>query len=282
MYLVLPDSGLSPRRLLDSLATTGWPVPDARTARRRVRLRLPRLHVEQATDLKPALRGLGLDILFSESRADLAALLVPSPTPPPPCPPISAGPRPDDCTLVRISDAAQHVFLDVTEEGTEAALVTVLAFEVMVTSAGASPLEFTLDRPFLFAIRDERTGTMLFVGYVDPPRSRRGVRERSDAHTEARSATAPRRSAAAVRSEGRIGLQLRRRSSGGAACSGDASALGASRRSGRARGSAPRPRSSRSASGCPWSRTLPGSPAPWHAWGTRSATEHLRNDFLAL
>ena len=171
MYLVLPDSGLSPRRLLDSLATAGWPVPDARTARRRVRLRLPRLHVEQATDLRPALRGLGLDILFSESRADLAALLVPSPTRPPPCPPISAGPRPDDCTLVRISDAAQHVFLDVTEEGTEAALVTVLAFEVMVTSAGASPLEFTLDRPFLFAIRDERTGTMLFVGYVADPRS---------------------------------------------------------------------------------------------------------------
>jgi len=42
---------------------------------------------------------------------------------------------------------------------------------VMVTSAGASPLEFTLDRPFLFAIRDERTGTMLFVGYVADPRS---------------------------------------------------------------------------------------------------------------
>ena len=56
------------------------------------------------------------------------------------------------------------------EEGTEAAAVTLLSFEVVAVSAGPPPIPFVVDRPFFFAIRDERTGTLLFTGYVADPK----------------------------------------------------------------------------------------------------------------
>ena len=58
---------------------------------------------------------------------------------------------------------------DVDEKGTEAAAVTALAFEVVITSAGPPPIKFFVDRPFLFAVRDEKTGTLLFVGLIASP-----------------------------------------------------------------------------------------------------------------
>jgi serine protease inhibitor len=108
--------------------------------------------------------------MFDADRADFGGLLAPSPHRPPPCAPISAGVSDAECTRVRISEATQNAFIDVNEEGTEAAAVTVLAFEVVVTSAGPPAIPFVVDRPFFFAIRDERTGTLLFTGYVADPK----------------------------------------------------------------------------------------------------------------
>lgn len=67
-----------------------------------------------------------------------------------------------------ISDAQQNTFIKVDEEGTEAAAVTI----VTGVAAGATPpLEFkmTADRPFLFLIQDDETGTILFVGTTNQP-----------------------------------------------------------------------------------------------------------------
>ena len=64
----------------------------------------------------------------------------------------------------------QHVYLDVDERGTEAAAVTTVSVEAVVTSAPPPPIPFYVDRPFLFAIRDERTGAFLFMGLVVHPR----------------------------------------------------------------------------------------------------------------
>ncbi|MBA3891471.1 MAG: hypothetical protein H0X64_13165, partial [Gemmatimonadaceae bacterium] len=173
MYVILPDSGTPVRSVLDSLARTGWPVPDPRTESRRIQLRLPRFHVEQQTNLRTPFERLGLGIIFDSSRADFAKLVVPRPDRPPPCPPISRRaemPFEPPCTRIRVSKATQDVFIDVDEEGTEAAAVTVFAFELVATSMPPEPQRFFVDRPFLFALRDDRTGTLLFVGYVADPR----------------------------------------------------------------------------------------------------------------
>ena len=53
------------------------------------------------------------------------------------------------------------------EAGTEAAVAT--AVIVKLTAAPGEPVEVTLDHPFIFLIRDIKTGTILFVGRVLNP-----------------------------------------------------------------------------------------------------------------
>jgi serpin B len=67
-----------------------------------------------------------------------------------------------------ISDVVHKAFVAVDEAGTEAAAAT--AVIVGTTSAPVEPLvEVTIDRPFIFLIRDIETGAILFVGRVLNP-----------------------------------------------------------------------------------------------------------------
>jgi serpin B len=66
-------------------------------------------------------------------------------------------------TDLYITDAAHKAFVSVDEKGTEAAAAT------WVAVAGLSANEFTMDRPFIFLIRDIPTGTILFLGRVLNP-----------------------------------------------------------------------------------------------------------------
>jgi len=73
--------------------------------------------------------------------------------------------------LSRISDAdifvnfvKQNTFVDVNEEGTEAAAVTTIGIDVT-----SMPMEFIVDKPFIFAIRERLSNTLLFIGKVEMP-----------------------------------------------------------------------------------------------------------------
>jgi serpin B len=66
-----------------------------------------------------------------------------------------------------ISDVFHKAYVNVDEEGTEAAAAT--AVIMSVTSAPADPLEITVDSPFLFVIREHQTNTILFMGRVVSP-----------------------------------------------------------------------------------------------------------------
>jgi serine protease inhibitor len=169
LYIVLPDSGRSAASLLAGLGDTGWPTPDPRTESQAVQLRLPRLHVVMTTDLQPVFTDLDMGILFDPMRADFGGLVMPRPDRPPPCPPLSSGVHLDPCTRYRVSEAAQTVYLDADEKGTEAAAITSMGISIN-GSIVAPPIQFFVDRPFLFALRDERTGTVLFVGLIAGPR----------------------------------------------------------------------------------------------------------------
>lgn len=66
-----------------------------------------------------------------------------------------------------ISFVKQNTFVDVNEEGTEAAAVTTIGF--VRTSAGGETPTVYFDRPFVFAIRERTTNTLLFIGTVYNP-----------------------------------------------------------------------------------------------------------------
>jgi serpin B len=63
-----------------------------------------------------------------------------------------------------ISAVLHKAFVDVNEEGTEAAAATAVAI------ATSDPVPFVADRPFLFLIRDTKHGTILFLGRVTNPK----------------------------------------------------------------------------------------------------------------
>ena len=111
-------------------------------------IHLPKFGVEQDLDLVPALRALGVVDLFDA--ADLSGI--------------------DGTGRLIVSDVLHKAFVDVSETGTEAAAATA----VLMGESGArvhepEPVTLTVDRPFLFLIRDRATGAVIFVGRVLDP-----------------------------------------------------------------------------------------------------------------
>jgi serpin B len=117
---------------------------------RKVNLGLPRFRVEGQFSLNEALQALGLTSAFDAEQADFSGMS-------------ASGQR-----ELFISAALHKSYIDVNEEGTEAAAATGLV--VGVTSAMPDqPVDLTLDRPFVFLIRDRQSGAILFMGRVLNP-----------------------------------------------------------------------------------------------------------------
>jgi serpin B len=70
---------------------------------------------------------------------------------------------------IYISDVLHKTKVKVDEKGTEAAAATVVAMESGSAAPVAAPPQIICNRPYLFAIVDEKTGTMLFLGAVGDP-----------------------------------------------------------------------------------------------------------------
>lgn len=66
-----------------------------------------------------------------------------------------------------LSTLVQKAYIDVNENGTEAAAVTIAV--IMEEGSAMAPIEIRFDRPFLFVIRDTNTGTILFIGQLMQP-----------------------------------------------------------------------------------------------------------------
>ena len=145
MVILLPDAGrfeafegqLDAARVQDVLEDLNV---------RDISLALPRFTFEWGKGLRETLSALGMPIAFS-GMADFSG--------------ISPG------GALAIDEVIHKAFVKVDEEGTEAAAATAV---IMVgTSAPVTPLPVTVDRPFVFLIRDIETGAILFVGRVLNP-----------------------------------------------------------------------------------------------------------------
>lgn len=117
---------------------------------RRVHLTLPRFRISSGFRLKGALQSLGMQTAFDFGPADFSAM--------------------DGTRLLYVSDVVHKAFVDVDEEGTEAAAAT-----ATIAVAGAAPMKMEdpvpmqADHPFLFLLRDVRHGSVLFMGRLSNP-----------------------------------------------------------------------------------------------------------------
>lgn len=147
MYIFLPASNSSLDQLYGKMNLLNWKRWIASFGSMEGEVGLPRFKFEYETSLKDALAALGMAIAFDESAADFSGM---HPVPP----------------SLYISEVKHKTFIEVNEEGTEAAAVT--SVEVGMT---AMPETFSMiiDRPFFFAIADDMTGTILFMGSVLNP-----------------------------------------------------------------------------------------------------------------
>ncbi len=149
MYIFLPSQNSSLDQFLENLNAENWQDWISQFREQNVWIQIPKYKFEYKTNLNNVLSVLGMGIAFDENAADFSRM------------------RPDDATTTGnlfISRVDHKTFVEVNEEGTEAAAVTNVG--IAVTSA---PPQFIVNRPFFFAIHDNETKTVLFMGTVIDP-----------------------------------------------------------------------------------------------------------------
>jgi serine protease inhibitor len=146
MTVVLPREGKSVEAVAATLQPAQWTASMGQLHDVEVDLHLPRFTMKWERTLNDDLKALGMVDAFIDGGADFTRM------------------SPQGRALF-ISFVKQKAFVDVNEEGTEAAAVT--AVGMGITSAGPPTSAIVrVDRPFLFVIRERLSGTILFMGKV--------------------------------------------------------------------------------------------------------------------
>jgi serpin B len=157
MYLFLPAKNSSPARLLDVLSEKNESKKMLRQfTDREGTVIFPKFKFDYDILLNQPLQDLGMPQAFSETTADFSAMA-------------------DEPLFV--NEVKQKSFVDVNEEGTEAAAVTELGLSSGIEMEPPKPFEMIIDRPFLFVIADDYIPiendnpdqAILFVGIVNEP-----------------------------------------------------------------------------------------------------------------
>ena len=148
MVVILPGPGRSISDLEKKITIENFFLWKQGMSEKEVEVFLPRFRITWGSfSLVEALKSLGMVDAFSDTKADLSGM--------------------DGSPDLYITDVLHKAFIDVNEEGTEAAAAT--AVIVGLKSIPAPPEVFRADRPFIFIIQENSTGSILFMGRVSDP-----------------------------------------------------------------------------------------------------------------
>lgn len=131
MYVMVSDNDINAVSVLES----------AKLERTYVHLTMPKFKIEYEASLKELLTGMGISKPFSED-AEFNSMF--------------------DRGSMFITDALHKTYITVDEKGTEAAAVTALS--MAAASLPPQPVEFNINKPFTFIIKDNISGEILFMG----------------------------------------------------------------------------------------------------------------------
>jgi serpin B len=151
MYVFLPDTNSSPEQLLGILEGDRWQrVTKPGFSEKEGLLMLPKFKMEYQVKLVPMLKAMGMKTAFDPKMADFSGI----------------GPQ------LYISDVLQKTFVEVKEEGTEAAAISGISIQAAgIVRRPPDRFEMIVDRPFMFLIEDDQTGTILFMGLIFDPKN---------------------------------------------------------------------------------------------------------------
>lgn len=149
MMLFLPSTNSDLEKLLASFNGKSWNysvLPEF--SKREGKVEFPKFKLNYDVVLNDPLQAMGMQQAFIEGAANFSAM---------------AG------EPLFVSRVKQKSFVDVNEEGTEAAAVTTVSLGNSIAMRPPPPFEMIVNRPFLFMIADRVTGVILFAGIVNDP-----------------------------------------------------------------------------------------------------------------
>lgn len=149
MTIVLPDTDRDLAEVIEGLEGDTWRTWVEGLEVHGIVITMPKFTLEYELEMNDVLKALGMAIAFDRNAADFSLIADVSPE------------------RLYISEVKHKTFVEVNEEGTEAAAATSVG--VGVTSADPTPPRIVIDRPFAFAIRERLSGTILFVGAIERP-----------------------------------------------------------------------------------------------------------------
>lgn len=149
MVIIVPEKGQF-QQVRDSLNAARYQEILNAMGGKSVVLTLPKFTFESDMRLREKLAALGMKSAFDPEQADFSGI--------------------DGKRDLFISEALHKAFIAVNEQGTEAAASTAVIFMITGMPVPENQIVLTIDRPFLYIIRDIPSGTILFMGQVVDPR----------------------------------------------------------------------------------------------------------------
>ena len=150
MLAILPAEGTNINRLIEYLDNIKFKNTVSNMQGQRVWLKLPRFKIESGIQLNQPLMNSGMKQIFDGNVVKFTNITD---------------------TFLYVSNIKQKTFVEVNEEGTEAAAVTsVITVGYGIKRTPTEPVRFFANRPFLFLIREKSTGVILFIGRIDEPK----------------------------------------------------------------------------------------------------------------
>ena len=148
MYIFLPSQASNLAEFNQHLNQDRWQEWLSHMRSQKGNITIPRFKLEYEIDLIKSLSALGIKQIFDPSQADFSAMTD---------------------TPVAVNTVKHKTFIEVNEEGTEAAAVTSIGIRITSAMPQDTPFNMNVNRPFFFAIRDDITETVLFMGNVVEP-----------------------------------------------------------------------------------------------------------------
>lgn len=151
LYLIVPNAGVPFDQFVSQLTAERWATWRGQFSSHEGSVSMPKVKLTYHADLKPAMRQLGMGIAFDPNAADFGSLFTGLQEP------------------LYIRMILHDTALEINEQGTEAAAVTVVGVKAGSAPPPRDRFSLVADHPYMIAICDDVTGAILFMGAIVNP-----------------------------------------------------------------------------------------------------------------